>query len=281
MPDPETTFPKRLLGQTGLLVSCLGLGTVKIGRNQGVRYPAGFTLPDDQSVRSLLAVAQDLGINLLDTAPAYGSSEERLGRLLENRGEWILCSKVGEEFRNGQSSFDFSGRQVRASVERSLQRLRTDYLDIVLIHSDGNDLELLEQGDCLEALQRLQQAGLIRAIGMSTKTVAGGLRAVELTDLVMVTYNPLAQDDKPVIEQAAELHKGVLIKKGLLSGHLDQVNQMDQSNRDPVESSLEFIFAQSGVSSVIVGTISTDHLAHNVASVNRVIRQDRSDAAIL
>src|SRR5690606_24883839 len=83
----------RPLGSTGLTVSPLGLGTVKIGRNQGVKYPSGFELPTDQQVRGLLAQARDLGINLLDTAPAYGLSEQRLGPLLQGqRQEWVLCS---------------------------------------------------------------------------------------------------------------------------------------------------------------------------------------------
>ena len=99
---------KRRLGHTGMAVSCLGLGTVKIGRNQGVKYPKDFDLPDDNAVRTLLDKAKELGINLLDTAPAYGTSEERLGKLLRDRENWIICSKVGEEFQNGQSIFNFS-----------------------------------------------------------------------------------------------------------------------------------------------------------------------------
>ena len=69
------------LGNTGIEVSALGLGTVKLGRNEGVKYPSGFELPDDASVSRLLQLAADAGINLLDTAPAYGSSEERIGKL--------------------------------------------------------------------------------------------------------------------------------------------------------------------------------------------------------
>ena len=74
----------RHLGNTGIKVSPLGLGTVKLGRNQQVKYPHGFTLPDDKTVKELLALTWDLGINLIDTAPAYGNSEERLGALLDN-----------------------------------------------------------------------------------------------------------------------------------------------------------------------------------------------------
>ena len=80
---------------------------------------------------------------------------------------------MGEEFSAGESHFDFSGAHTRESIERSLRRLKTHYLDLVLIHSDGNDLEILEHTDCLESLMRLKEEGLIRAVGMSTKTVEG------------------------------------------------------------------------------------------------------------
>jgi aryl-alcohol dehydrogenase-like predicted oxidoreductase len=98
----------RPLGNTGLIVSPLGLGTVKLGRDQGVKYPNGFTIPDDAAARALLDQARALGINLIDTAPAYGVSEQRLGPLLRGqREDWVIVSKVGEEFENGQSRFDF------------------------------------------------------------------------------------------------------------------------------------------------------------------------------
>ena len=73
----------RSLGATGLRVSPLGLGTVKFGRNRGVKYPRTFELPTDRAILNLLETAWESGINLLDTAPAYGASEERLGRLLK------------------------------------------------------------------------------------------------------------------------------------------------------------------------------------------------------
>lgn len=266
-----TALEKRVLGQTGLEVSCLGLGTVKIGRNQGVKYPSEFELPDDSSVSSLLAQAETLGINLLDTAPAYGSSEERLGKLLQHRERWIICSKVGEEFQNGQSRFDFTASHVRSSVERSLRRLNTDWLDIVLVHSDGNDLAIINESDCLEALQKLKDRGLIKSYGMSTKTVEGGLKAVQQTDVVMVTYNPLAREDSVIIDKAAELGKGILIKKGLLSGHLDS---LVEDTADPVEKSLRFIFEKPGISSVIFGTINPHHLTHNVQSAIKAMKDD-------
>ena len=97
----------RTLGDTGLRLSPLGLGTVKIGRNQGVKYPNGFDLPDDDAVRNLLALAHDLGINLLDTAPAYGTSEHRLGPLLKGqRDNWIICSTQAERKKGFLAHFE-------------------------------------------------------------------------------------------------------------------------------------------------------------------------------
>src|ERR1700722_19228645 len=82
---------KTQLGNTNISVSRIGLGTVKFGRNQKINYPTPFSLPSDKEILALLNCAQELGINVLDTAPAYGSSEERLGNLLNGqRSDWIL-----------------------------------------------------------------------------------------------------------------------------------------------------------------------------------------------
>jgi len=193
----------RDLGSTGIRVSPLGLGTVKFGRNDQVKYPRAFQLPDDGQIRSLLELAADLGINLLDTAPAYGSSMERLGKLLPGpRERWVIVSKVGEFFDHGRSRFDFGFDTTVRTVEQNLRTLDTDYLDAVLIHSDGDDLRILEQEPVLDALRSLKERGLIRAHGMSGKTVAGGLRSVAETDVVMATCNPAYPDEIPVLEAA-------------------------------------------------------------------------------
>lgn len=256
----DILVPRRALGHLGLQVSCLGLGTVKFGRNQGVKYPDGFELPDDTQAGNILALAHELGINLLDTAPAYGSSEERLGKLLKNRHDWILCSKTGEEFVNGQSRFDFSARHTQFSIERSLRRLRTDYLDLVLVHSDGNDVDIIQQTDCFETLLKLQQKGLIRGFGLSGKTVAGGLLALQYADAVMVTFNQQETAEREVIEQANRLGKAVLIKKAFNSGHA--LTRVDSAS-DPAQDSLRFVLSEPGVSCVIVGTLNTQHLQAN------------------
>ena len=250
----------RPLGSSGIDVSPLGLGTVKIGRNEQVKYPQGFEIPDDVRVIELLNLAWELGINFIDTAPAYGSSERRLGQLLPHADDWVIMTKVGEIFENGQSRFDFSAEHTRQSVENSLQTLKRDMIDIVLVHSDGNDMDIINNEAALEALDRMKQAGLIRAYGMSTKTIEGGCWIVEHADVVMATYNLETDAELPVIERALELNKGVVIKKGLQSGHTDSV-----------EDAFRHVLMQPGVSSMIVGTINPDHLRSNVEACNRVI----------
>jgi aryl-alcohol dehydrogenase-like predicted oxidoreductase len=261
--DVRMSFLNKIPG-TDIKVSALGFGTVKIGRNQSVKYPDTFTIPDDYEVKNILALAKELGINLIDTAPAYGLSESRIGHLLENRQDWVITTKVGEEFEDGVSSFDFSAKHTRASIERSLRRLSTDYLDIVLIHSDGNDDKILQQGDCVRVLQECQQQGLIRAIGMSTKTISGGIQAASLMDIVMLTYN-LQQQDQAVVDFATEHNKGILIKKGLMSGHIGK------GSDNPIRKSMEFIFNQTAINSVIIGTINPGHLKENVKIAKEIL----------
>ncbi|MEA9976237.1 MULTISPECIES: aldo/keto reductase [unclassified Pseudomonas] len=257
----------RPLGSTGLSVSPLGLGTVKLGRDQGVKYPNGFKIPDDHEARMLLKLARDLGINLIDTAPAYGSSEARLGPLLRGqRHEWVIVSKVGEEFESGRSRHDFSAAHTRLSVERSLQRLETDFIDLVLVHSDGNDLAVLNDSGVYEALAEMKQQGKIRGFGFSGKTVEGALLALREGDCAMVTYNLNEQTERPVLDYATSHGKAVLVKKALASGHACL-----SPGIDPVRASFELLFAHPGVASAIVGTINPLHLAHNVAIAAAVI----------
>ncbi|HKI73683.1 MAG TPA: aldo/keto reductase [Pseudomonadales bacterium] len=247
----------RALGSTGIHVSPLGLGTVKFGRNVGVKYPSGFSLPDDAALARLISVAKENGINLIDTAPAYGNSEERLGKLLRGkRSDWIICTKVGERFDNGASTWDFSDKATRTSIESSLQRLDTDVLDIVLVHCSDDDEHVLKHTDVMETLAKLKQEGKVRYIGASTKSTEGGFAALPLSDVVMVTYNVTDASQLPVLERAAAESKGVLVKKALLSGHTASA-----------DTALRFALGHPAVSSVIVGTIDERHLIANVAAV--------------
>jgi aryl-alcohol dehydrogenase-like predicted oxidoreductase len=251
---------KRTLGSSGIDVSVLGLGTVKIGRNQQVKYPSDFEIPDDKQVQALFELAQSLGINFFDTAPAYGNSEQRIGKLLPNRHDCVIMTKVGEIFEQGESSFDFSYAHTRSSVEQSLRHLKRDMIDVVLVHSDGNDMDIIQNEGAFDALEKLKQQGLIRAIGMSTKTVEGGLWVVDHCDVVMATFNLETDTDRPVIEHAHQLNKGVVVKKGLQSGHAQSVDE-----------AFEYVLMQPGVSSMIVGTINQQHLRSNAEIASRLM----------
>lgn len=246
----------RSLGNTGIRVSPVGLGTVKFGRNSGVRYPRSFELPEDAALERLLALAQECGINLVDTAPAYGTSEARLGKLLSGkRDNWIISTKTGENFIDNKSTFDFSGTGTRRSVEHSLRLLGTDYLDIVLVHCSDDDLAVVTESDALETLSRLKDKGMIRAFGASTKTLEAGVAALDHCDVVMVTYNMDDTSQSDVLGKAHQQGKGVLIKKALESGHAPDA-----------ASALRFVLDHPAVSSAIVGTINEDHLRANVAA---------------
>jgi aryl-alcohol dehydrogenase-like predicted oxidoreductase len=268
--DSDLKLPQRPLGSTGLSVSVLGLGTVKFGRNQKIKYPT-FELPSDEAICQLLDDAQAFGINLLDTAPAYGIAEERLGQLLgTRRNEFVIITKTGEEFANGESTYDFSAEHTRLSVERSLKRLKTNRLDCVLVHCPRNDFEVLSDSPVLDTLQQLKDRGDIRSFGASTNSVEGGLLALDAADVVMVTYSADYTKEERVIRRAAELGKGVLIKKGLGSGHLTGAGAPRT-----LEENFRPIFALSGVSSLIVGTINGVHLLENSRAVGAVAERKR------
>jgi aryl-alcohol dehydrogenase-like predicted oxidoreductase len=253
----------RLLGSTGLRVSVVGLGTVKFGRLRGLKYAVGERLPSDGEIAELLGVASELGINVLDTAPAYGSSEERLGAYFRGAGgvardRWVLMTKAGEEFDGERSSFDFSPRGIRGSLERSLVRLGTDRLDVVLLHSDG-EMELdPKREEAMGELRSLQREGKIVAVGASTKSIDGGRWAVERGDVAMLTLNSAERGDLGAIGLAASLGRGVVVKKALGSGAAAGVSAGE---------AVAAVVRTVGVSSVIVGTTSPAHLRQNVGGL--------------
>lgn len=252
------------------MVSPIGLGTVKLGRNQAVKYPVAYEIPDDLQAADLLREAQRGGVTLLDTAPAYGEAEERLGRIIGacgGRDRWTICTKVGEQFdpTTGTSRFDFSPDAIRVSLTISLKRLKTDRADIVLLHSDGNDDSVLNESGGLDALHALKRKGMVRWVGISTKTPAGGVAAVVSgrCDVVMLTLNEREQSDLPAIREAGARGVGVLIKKSLASGHA--------VGDGAVEQAMALCFAESGVSSVVVGTTKPAHLRGCIEAAKAVL----------
>ena len=253
------------MGHHDLEITPIGFGAFKIGRNQGIKYPDAYDLPDENAVATLLNGALDLGINYIDTAPAYGLSEERIGRAIgHRRDEFVISSKVGETFAAGQSSHDFSSHAVRESVQRSL-RLRRDALDIVFVHAGRDDLGVLTSTDVVQTLEGLRDQGLVKRIGFSGYTADAFDAALSWADVLMVTYHKDDPSLESVIAKAGGRGVAVVVKKALASGHLD------------AEEAIRFVLANPHVTSAVIGGLSLEHLSENV----RVAEQVRGPGAIL
>jgi aryl-alcohol dehydrogenase-like predicted oxidoreductase len=165
----------RKLGRTGLQVSEIGFGALEIGRAWGLPIEGDFAVPSEQEVHALLDRVLELGINLIDTAPAYMLSEERIGKLLKHRRkEFYLASKCGEHFDGYDSRYDFSQAGTLRFIVASLERLQTDYLDLVQIHCGPDEEETIQRGETLEGMLRAKQQGKVRWVGVSCH--AGGAR---------------------------------------------------------------------------------------------------------
>jgi len=257
-PFPVSSEPKtvRRLGANGPLVSVLGYGAFKIGRNENTKYGVDYALPDQPAVNQLLNGLLDLGITYFDTAPAYGLSEERIGQAISHRrGEFTLSTKVGETFENGSSTYDFSRNSIEQSVQRSLKRLRTDVLDVVFIHANADDLAILNQTDVVKTLLSLRDTGVVKRVGLSAKTAAGARQALDWADAIMVEYHLEDRSHEEVIAEAKAAGIGVVVKKALASGKL------------PPAEGLQFVLRNPGVTSVVVGTLNLEHLRANLSAV--------------
>jgi len=246
------------LGRTDLSLSPIGYGAFKIGRNTGIKYPNPYELPDERQVQQLLNGVLDLGINYIDTAPAYGRSEARIGSAISHRrDEYVLSTKIGETYHeDGRSSFDFSEQGIRKSIARSLGRLRTDVLDLILIHSDGRDLDILNHTDAVETLHHLRDEGVTRAIGLSGKTPQGAAAALAWADAIMVEYHLNDRSHEDVIAQATQAGVGVIVKKGLASGRLNAVE------------SIRFVLGNPAVTSLVIGGLNLEHIHENNRAAN-------------
>lgn len=230
-------------------MSAIGFGAFKIGRNEGIKYPEGYALPTDAQAEALLNGVLDLGITYVDTAPAYGVSEERIGRFLApRRDEFMVSTKVGETFENGRSTYDFSEPAVRASIDRSRRRLGRDVLDLVLVHAPRNDVEILQQTQVVATLMELRDRGIVRHIGFSGHTEPAFAAALDWADAIMVEYHEKDATLGPVMSKAAARGVTVIVKKGLASGTLN------------ARSAAQFVFRHPAVRSLVVGSLSLSHL---------------------
>ncbi len=249
----------RLFAATGDKLSAMGLGSVKFGRNHNIKNKSGEgkPLPSDKVLDSLLSQALELGINVIDTAPAYGTSEERLGQLLGARRErFFLMSKVGEEFDGQQSNYDFSPAHVKQSLARSLKRLKTDYLDCILVHCRGSDYQDLYESQIFATLNECKKQGLIRSFGASIYSEAACRYTLEHADAVMIVYNIKETSNASLISEAAAMGKGVFVKKALCQGFAENTR-----------SCLDFVLANAHVTSAILGTTNINHMQDWVKTI--------------
>lgn len=253
-------IPTRSCARLARPVGVIGWGAFKIGRNQGAKYPQAYDLPSEAESIELVRDIIAMGIYTIDTAPAYGLSEERLGHALASldstmRAKIFLSTKVGEEFSQSQSHYDFSRSAISASVARSLVRLQCASVDLVFVHSNGSDMQILHEGGALDALEICKSAGSIGAIGFSPKSLEGAhavLRDPRI-DALMVEFHHQSQEMKPVLERAHELGKAIFIKKPLASGTLDPSH------------AIPWILRHSAVSCVVVGGLSLERLRANAS----------------
>jgi aryl-alcohol dehydrogenase-like predicted oxidoreductase len=248
---------QRRLGNTGFAVAPIGLGSTKFGRNSNVKYPLPFALPSEKEVQAVLAAALDVGVNLIDTAPAYGDSERRIGAAIAGqRDHWVLCTKCGERYHDDRSTYDFSAQALNESLEGSLRRLKTDHVDILLLHSDGHDLDILTQSDAVETMTRFKASGKTRTIGISAKTADGIIAAIPRLDVIMAPFNQKETALAGALASAREAGLGILAIKGLFSGYLE------------ADAAIAFVLRQSFVDGLILGTINPAHLRQAVAIAN-------------
>jgi aryl-alcohol dehydrogenase-like predicted oxidoreductase len=239
----------RALGKTGLKVSPISFGAFKIGRNEKIKYEQSYPLPSEEETSKLLNGVLDLGINLIDTAPAYGLSEQRIGRHLSTRRrELILSTKVGETFENGKSTYDFSAKAIANSVERSLSRLKTASIDFLFIHSDGREVV----GETITAIQHLKKQGKTRFIGLSGKTVESARAALKWADALMIEYHPRDTSHGQIIEEAQKRGVAILVKKPLASGQI------------AAKEAIPFILNKPQVATLVIGGLNLEHIKENL-----------------
>lgn len=269
-----TTLPTRTLGRTGLTVSILGYGAEPLGR-RGRSYEDA-----DCTLNRVL----DSGITLIDTAAAYGNSEAFIGQAVAHRKqEFTLVTKCG--WVNGYQPA-WSPAEIAATIDESLRRLRTDCVDVLLLHSC--ELQLLQHGDVIEAVQRAQQQGKAKYIGYSGDNEALAFAvASDAFDVIETTFNILDQANADAIAQAASRNLGVIIKRPIANavpGRTEPppseyaaqywprwqaigLTDDDVDHLPWTEAALRFTAFWPGVTCALVGSSNPDHMADNARTV--------------
>jgi len=278
----------RRLGRTGLEVSEIGLGTVELGLDYGVPVAGEHLRPPEEYAARLLNQALDLGVNFIDTARAYGASEEIIGRALKGRrGEYILASKLAPIREEGQSDGELA-EQVKASIAESLRMLQTDVIDLLQLHWAPADV--IAKGRVLAAAREAQRAGQVRFIGASTYGEEAPLAALADGgyDTLQVAYNLVDRTlEEQVLPLAQQQGVGIVVRSVLLRGVLthrfallpDQLAELrsaiaqlsrvaDGEGCSLPEMAYRFVLANPAVSSALVGTARSEELEAALAFAN-------------
>jgi len=221
---------RRPFGRTGFTVSEIALGTVEIGLDYGIPGSDGFARPSAAEAERLLHFALDAGVNFIDTARAYGEAETIIGRAIgSRRSEFVLCSKVQPA----------APAAVAASVEESLRQLRTDALDILLVHSSS--IQPDTGFEIVPVMRDLQAQGKVRSIGASVYGEAAALAAINsgLFDCIQVAYSVLDRRIEAGAIAAARRHNvGIMARSVLLKGALTHRVDLLPAALDPLKQAV-------------------------------------------
>ncbi|MDX6291004.1 MAG: 1-deoxyxylulose-5-phosphate synthase [Kribbellaceae bacterium] len=263
---------KVVLGRTGLEVSRIALGGYPFG---GVNLAQGWDPWSEDGRKTAVATinrALDLGVNYIDTAPAYGAgnSETLIGEVMRTRrDESVLATKVGWSGLNEKA--------VRDSVHASLQRLQTDHLDLVQFHGGmytQEEFDHIITGGPLDALLELQAGGEVRFIGLTAEEpwTARPFLARPEFDVVQLAYNLIYQAAaRHVLDEARAIDAGVVTMRTMTSGIFQRTAKLLapewQQARDIYEVSLKFVLSDSRVHAAIVGMRWPAEVERNVALV--------------
>lgn len=286
-----TELLKRTLGRTGLEVTTLGFGALEL---RGMVAGVGRPLAPGEPERILNAVL-DAGINYIDVAVDYGEAESHIGRCLATRRrEFFLATKCGcpldvsqfspsERTRYGvplPGLHDYSRQNIIAACHQSLQRMRTDYLDVLQFHFSPAK-SVLEQEDAIATLQALQQQGKIRFLGCSSRLphLTDHIE-MDVFDVLQIPYSALQLDHEAAIAAAAKAGAGIVIRGGVARGEPGQGHGFAEVwtpwRRANMEELLEgmsatafmlrFTLTSPHTHSTIVGTLNPSHLRDNVTA---------------
>ena len=284
------TLPKSFLGRTGLEVTKLGYGAMEL------RSTDHFPRLSAAESAAILNGVLDNGINYIDTSPDYGYSEQLIGEhIAHRRGEFYLASKCGcpveppDVPHARQKPHDFSRTNIRAGVEQSLRRMKTDYLDVVQFHVSP-PRALLEEQDSVAELLSLRDEGKVRFIGVSgTIPQLEEHIAMGVFDVFQVPYSLVEREHEDLIHMAAQGGAGIVIRGGVSRGIMikeesviDQYPSFLQSayrarrrlwqrtsiddlldGMSPMEFMLRFTISNPDMTTTIVGTANPEHLENN------------------